>query len=192
MIDRRLDVTFVRRLAEALNDGTIVLVGPEQDPDPELRELRRVVRLPAQSFDRLPALARQAAVLIMPYADLPVTRAMQPLKLKEYLATGCPVVVADLPATRPWSEALDVATTSDEFSRAVLLRLQTGLPPTQRQAHAPWSRRAGRRNRTSLKTGFLARNGSPGVARGWYVSAPPGHELRQRGSDNPAQGIALG
>ena len=39
---------------------------------------------------RAPALAREAAVLIMPYADLPVTRAMQPLKLKEYLATDRP------------------------------------------------------------------------------------------------------
>jgi hypothetical protein len=36
----------------------------------------------------------------MPYADLAATRAMQPLKLKEYLATGRPVVVRDLPATR--------------------------------------------------------------------------------------------
>ena len=37
----------------------------------------------------------------MPYADLPVTRAMQPLKLKEYLVTDRPVVVADLPADQP-------------------------------------------------------------------------------------------
>ena len=136
MIDRRLDTSFLRRLSDDLSEGTILLVGPEQDPDPALRELSRVVRLPAMSYDQLPALARQAAVLIMPYADLPVTRAMQPLKLKEYLATDRPVVVADLPATRPWSEAMDVATTPEEFSRAVLLRLQTGLPPSQRAARS--------------------------------------------------------
>jgi hypothetical protein len=70
----------------------------------------------------------------MPYADLPVTRAMQPLKLKEYLATGRPVVVRDLPATRAWADALDLAGTPEAFSRAVRERLVTGLPAPQRQA----------------------------------------------------------
>ena len=72
-------------------------------------------------FEELPRLAREAGVLVMPYADLPVTRAMQPLKLKEYLATGRPVVVRDLPATRPWADCLDLADTAEEFR-------QCGLP----------------------------------------------------------------
>ncbi len=136
MVDRRLDVGFLKKLSEDLTEGTIVLVGPEQDPDPALREMSRVVRLPAMSFDQLPALAQEAAVLIMPYADLPVTRAMQPLKLKEYLATDRPVVVADLPSTRPWTEALDLVRTPEEFSHAVRLRVQSGLPSSQRAARA--------------------------------------------------------
>ncbi len=53
------------------------------------------------AMEELPALAQQASVLIMPYADLPVTRVMQPLKLKEYLATGRPVVAA--PLRRCWN-----------------------------------------------------------------------------------------
>ena len=134
MIDRRLDTGFLKKLSDDLTEGTIVLVGPEQDPDPVLREMSRLVRLPAMSFDQLPALAQEAAVLVMPYADLPVTRAMQPLKLKEYLATDRPVIVADLPSTRPWSEALDVVGTPAEFSNAVRLRIQSGLPPSQRTA----------------------------------------------------------
>ena len=70
----------------------------------------------------------------MPYIDAPVTRAMQPLKLKEYLATGKPVVARDLPANRAWAEALDLAATPDEFAAGVLRRLFTGLPVEQ--AHA--------------------------------------------------------
>ena len=64
-------------------------------------------------------LAREAAVLIMPYADLPVTRAMQPLKLKEYLATEKPVVALDLPSVKPWSDCLDAATTDRELEQAL-------------------------------------------------------------------------
>jgi hypothetical protein len=134
VLDRRTDLTFVQHLARALSSGTIVLAGPEADPDPALLACPRVVRLSSLPFAHLPHLAREAAVLIMPYADLPVTRAMQPLKLKEYLATDRPAVVRDLPATRGWGDCLDLADTPETFTQAVQLRLTTGLPPEQQKA----------------------------------------------------------
>jgi glycosyltransferase involved in cell wall biosynthesis len=134
VIDRRMDVAFVRQLAEEMTEGTIVLAGPEADPDPALTRCPRVIRLGPVPFAQLPCLAREAAVLVMPYADLPVTRAMQPLKLKEYLATGKPVVARDLPATRDWADCLDLADTPGAFARAVRMRLATGLPPGQEVA----------------------------------------------------------
>jgi glycosyltransferase involved in cell wall biosynthesis len=132
--DRRMDVAFVGRLAADLTRGTIVLVGPENGPDPALLPLPRVRSLPPVAWEQLPTLARAAAALIMPYADLPVTRAMQPLKLKEYLATGRPVVVRDLPATRDWADCLDLAADAETFSRLVRQRLATDTPEDQQQA----------------------------------------------------------
>ena len=73
----------VRAVNDALPDGTVLLVGPQDDPDPELFRLSRVRSLPPVPFADLPSLAAASSVLVMPYADLPVTRAMQPLKLKE-------------------------------------------------------------------------------------------------------------
>lgn len=133
VIDRRMDSAFVRRLADE-RLGTILLVGPQQDPDPAVLALPDVVVWPAQPLERLPALARSAAVLVMPYADLPVTRAMQPLKLKEYLATGLPVVVRDLPANREWAECMDVAATPEAFAAAVRRCLAEGVTAAQREA----------------------------------------------------------
>jgi glycosyltransferase involved in cell wall biosynthesis len=129
-----MDTQFLERLAHDLDEGTILLVGPEQTPDPALRRLPRVRRLPALPYDELPGLAREAAVLMMPYADLPVTRAMQPLKLLEYLATGRPVVASDLPSTRPWSDGLDLAGSPEAFSAAVLRRIAGGIPEDQQTA----------------------------------------------------------
>jgi hypothetical protein len=67
---------------------------------------------------------------------MPVTRAMQPLKLKEYLATGKPVVVRDLPATREWADCMDMVDTAEKFVQAVGSRLRTGLPQSQQAARA--------------------------------------------------------
>ncbi len=134
VIDRRLDLAFVKHLTANLERGTVVLVGPREDPDPALVNGPRIAVRPALPFGDLPALAAAASVLVMPYADAPVTRAMQPLKLKEYLASGKPAVVRDLPSTRAWADAADLAATPEAFTAAVNLRVTTGLPEAQRVA----------------------------------------------------------
>jgi glycosyltransferase involved in cell wall biosynthesis len=134
LIDRRMDVDFVRALSESLMSVTICLVGPQDNPDPELTQLPRIQIQPGVPLAELPKLAADADVLIMPYIDAPVTRAMQPLKLKEYLATGKPVVVRDLPSNREWADALDLAATPRQFVDAVKIRLNSGIPESQRFA----------------------------------------------------------
>jgi glycosyltransferase involved in cell wall biosynthesis len=136
LIDRRMDPEYVRGLAGAMERGTVLLVGPQDNPDPELGEIERVRLLPPVPYADLPAWAGAADVLVMPYRDIPVTRAMQPLKMKEYLATGKPVVVRDLPSTRPWADCLDLAASSEEFVGAVRRRLCEGIAQEQSAARA--------------------------------------------------------
>jgi glycosyltransferase involved in cell wall biosynthesis len=131
VIDRRMDSHFIRRLAEVMHEGRILLVGPQDNPDPELLQLPRVRALPPVPYADLPALAARTRVLVAPYADLPVTRAMQPLKFKEYLATGLPVVARRLPATEEWADCADVVDTPEAFAAAVLARLEDGVPEAQ-------------------------------------------------------------
>ena len=134
VIDRRMDLAYVRHLCEHLTRGTVVLVGPQEDPDPVLKTFPRLAVRPPVPFARLPNLAAAAAVLVMPYADLPATRAMQPLKLKEYLATGRPAVVRRLPSTIEWADAADVCDTPEAFTAAVKVRCESGLPAEQATA----------------------------------------------------------
>lgn len=131
LLDRRMDVSFLRRLARDLHQGTIVLVGPENDPDHELHEVPRVKMIGPVAVASLPHLIQEASVLIMPYADLPVTQAMQPLKLKEYLATKKAVVVRDLPANREWQDCVDIAHSAEQFSELVRHRLAHGVLQSQ-------------------------------------------------------------
>ncbi|MBL8838612.1 MAG: glycosyltransferase, partial [Alphaproteobacteria bacterium] len=112
------------------------IVGPRDDVDPALLRHPNVEWVGAVPHDKLPLEAERADVLVMPYADMPATRAMQPLKLLEYLATGLPVVVTPLPATRSWSDAMDLAATPEAFVAAVVARISGGLPDDQRRARA--------------------------------------------------------
>lgn len=134
LIDRRLDVDYLAVLGDSLTAGTIVLVGPEQDPDPRLDTIANLRRIGPVRFAELPRLAAQADLLIMPYANVAVTQSMQPLKLKEYLATGKPVVVRQLPATHDWNDCLDAVEHPAEFAAAACERLRGGLPASQLEA----------------------------------------------------------
>ena len=138
---------WLRRLSDQLGHGTILLVGPTNDPDPAIHSLPGVILAGQHPYAVLPRVAQLASVLIMPYADLPATRAMQPLKLKEYLATSKPCVVSSLAAVKEWQDACDVVTTAAEFCQRVLERLHTGLPSPQavarrRLAEESWEHKA--------------------------------------------------
>ena len=136
LIDRRLHVDWCRAVAGkdfGRGAATLVLVGPRQSPDPALATLPHLVMPGPAAYAELPALAAAADVLVMPYRDLPVTRAMQPLKFKEYLATGKPVVTARLPAVEPWADAADLVDTAAAFVDAVGRRL---AGPTDEQTRA--------------------------------------------------------
>lgn len=58
---------------------------------------------PAVPHRDVPAILHDAAILVMPYMpEGTLTPYMSPLKLFEYLATGRPVISADLPVLRPF------------------------------------------------------------------------------------------
>jgi hypothetical protein len=83
---------------------------------------------------------------------------MQPLKLKEYLATGLPCIVRRLPATEPWADCADLVGTAKEFVTMIHQRLATGLPAAQDAARSrleleSWDAKAVEFERVLLSTG---------------------------------------
>jgi hypothetical protein len=100
------------------------------------------------------ALAAWSDVLVMPYADLPVTRAIQPLKFKEYLATCRPVVARRLPAITGWADAADLVNTAEELVAVTNQRAGRPIPDSQlwarehRLAGESWAAKAAAFERT--------------------------------------------
>ncbi len=134
VIDRRLDSAFIQCLSRKLSAGSILLIGPQNDPDPSLEKLDNVHLLGARKYELLPSIAERASVMIMPYAQIPVNHVLQPLKFKEYLATGNPTVVSGLPAVARWTDCCDVARDAEDFAGLVLERLAGGIPSAQVKA----------------------------------------------------------
>ncbi len=157
LIDQRLDMEWCRQLGEAMSacGGTLILAGPQQTPDPAINQLKNTLLPGPVPYGELPWWAACADVLVMPYADLPVTRAMQPLKLKEYLATGKPVVLRDLPATRDWSDAADVVGSASAFVDRVHQRIDSGLPALQKHARQRLSQESWAYKATQLAQAFI-------------------------------------
>ncbi|QQE12388.1 glycosyltransferase [Planctomycetota bacterium] len=159
LIDQRLDLDFVEQLAYKARSagGQLVLVGPEAKPNPRLHQLAgetaRGLAIPALTllgnipYQYLPHFAHAADVLVMPYINAPVTHAMQPLKLKEYLATNKPVICRNLPSTHAWIDACDLADTPESFADIAMLRAHKGTTTQQiaarhRLQHESWSEKA--------------------------------------------------
>jgi teichuronic acid biosynthesis glycosyltransferase TuaH len=101
-LDARLDVPAVVAIARALPEATVVLAGPLLDPT-HLRPLcaePNVEIRPALTRAGVTGLIRVADVGLIPHVRSPLTEAMSPLKLYEYLAGGLPVVGTDMPPLR--------------------------------------------------------------------------------------------
>ena len=73
----RLDLAALRQLSGAMAQGSIVLFGPLENPDPELFGIGRVHVRPPVAFDRLPAIAASSHLLIMPYVNQRATRSLE-------------------------------------------------------------------------------------------------------------------
>ena len=57
---------------------------------------------------------------MLPFKQCAQIEACNPLKLREYLAAGKPVVTTDFPALAPYRSVVSVATDKDAFVRGLL------------------------------------------------------------------------
>jgi glycosyltransferase involved in cell wall biosynthesis len=161
-----LDLELLEGLAEQLPDWNLVLIGPCQCELGALLKRANVHWLGPRLHHQLPAYVQHWQVSLLPFLDNAQIRACNPLKLREYLASGKPVVSTEFPALAPYRQHVRVAVGVDAFVEAVrqaamdmpsldrdwLSALQTwddvielGRPSGQRQAsiaEASWSARA--------------------------------------------------
>jgi len=134
-LDERIDVELLVGLATRKPEAQVVLLGDALAVPDTLRELPNVSCHPYVRYDELPAWLRAADVLLLPYRSSPWTDSLAPLKVREYLATGRPVVSTPLRGITEDDELdglVSVAGTLDATVEAVDAAL--GEDPTAGQA----------------------------------------------------------
>lgn len=93
VIDERLDMRLVARVADLRPEWHIVLVGPLAKIAPTDVPVRPNIHCIAQqAYEDLPAIVAGFDVALMPFALSEATRSISPTKTLEYMAAGRPVV----------------------------------------------------------------------------------------------------
>jgi glycosyltransferase involved in cell wall biosynthesis len=93
VIDERIDVGIIERLADAQPVVNVFMIGPIVKIDPAILPRRTNVHFTGSvPYAELPAMLAGLDAALMPFADNESTRSISPTKTLEYLAAGVPVV----------------------------------------------------------------------------------------------------
>ena len=157
LISEWVDQNLLVRLAREVPQAHLVLMGKADVPTERLAAEKNIHLLGPRSFEELPADVAHFDVGIIPFVVNDLTRAVNPIKLKEMLAAGCPVVSTALPevekcqvsgvrsaspcvrqptgsAAEGPAFAVSIARDTDDFVRLVRYRIENPLAPAERQA----------------------------------------------------------
>lgn len=145
--DYVVDLDLLGHVARELPEATLLLIGDATCPIDELTNMANVRWLGFRPYEEIPAYGATFDVALMPWLRNDWIEHSNPIKLKEYLALGTPVVSTDFPEVRYYSDVVAVAGDPDEFLALVRAALEGQAVGTTEQrrarvAGASWDRRA--------------------------------------------------
>ncbi|MDQ2584260.1 glycosyltransferase [Saccharothrix yanglingensis] len=123
-----VDFDLLERLAVELPGASLVLIGDATHPMERFDEHPNVHWLGFRPYDLVPAYGSAFDVAIMPWQDNNWIKHSNPIKLKEYLALGLPVVSTDFAELAGYADRVRAARSHAEFVDAVRRTLADGGP----------------------------------------------------------------
>lgn len=142
-----VDQELIKRAAQERPEWQWIFIG-NRSRGLEIEHLANTHFLPPVAYKDLPRYAAGFDVCVLPWeTEQAFTSYGSAIKVREYLATGKPVVISPLPEYEPMSDVLRIARTRDDFMKLVEDALQETDPaaPTRRQAavaSGTWDARA--------------------------------------------------
>ena len=119
LIHEWIDQELLWEAATLRPDWSFVLVGKVGVDCSRLKGVPNIHLLGPHSYESLAGFAKGFTAAILPFKVNRLTNNVNPIKLREYLAAGLPVVSTALPEVQPYADVVRIATTPDAFVRAL-------------------------------------------------------------------------
>lgn len=127
LFDERSDQQLLADLASRLRDCSFVIAGPVVVDVSRLKRLPNVFFTGPIDYPDLPALAKGINVLLIPYYCNRLSESISPLKFKEYLATGKPIVSTPLAELEQFGDLVKIGSSTEELAAGIRLCLSQPL-----------------------------------------------------------------
>jgi glycosyltransferase involved in cell wall biosynthesis len=113
-----IDLALIAHVAEQRPGWTVAVIGKASVDVSALARLPNVRLLGRKPYADLPRYCKAFSVGLIPFVVNELTRNVNPIKLREYLSAGVPVVSTDLPEVQPYAASCAIARTPAEFLAA--------------------------------------------------------------------------
>ena len=132
LIERWIELSLVRYLAEQRPHWNFLMIGRIAVPEAEVPRLPNIHFIGRRPYDTLPAYGKAFTAAIIPYHLTQQVINSNPIKLREYLAMGKPIVSVSAPEIDKFAEVVAIARTREEYLAALDRAVASGLSDEQR------------------------------------------------------------
>jgi glycosyltransferase involved in cell wall biosynthesis len=115
LIEKWIDLDTVNYLAERRPEWNFVMIGRVAVPADQVPSRPNIHYLGVRPYDALPDYGARFDAAIIPYRLTRQVLHANPIKLREYLAMGKPVVSVSTPQIDKYADVVDIARSPDEF-----------------------------------------------------------------------------
>lgn len=122
------DIDFLKKVTELLPDMSFVVIGREQKDCSALKARKNVRMLGQKPYELVPEYGKRFDVALLPLRQSRWAEAVNPLKLKEYLAMGKPVVSTPFPQLREYLDIVYEAKTPKVFAECIKRAISEDCP----------------------------------------------------------------
>ncbi|MBU1627212.1 glycosyltransferase [bacterium] len=124
LLDDRFDQDLICKVAKTKPEWSIVLISKTVVPITKLEECKNIHILGQRDYKTLPAYCKAFDIGIIPYILNEQTENVNPIKLREYLASGIPVVSTKLPEVVKYDQVALIAADHDDFMKSLEIALK--------------------------------------------------------------------
>ncbi len=143
-----LDWSLIETVVGEGSEFDWVFIGPTTRNLSDLDALPNFHALGKKPYDELPEYLAHFACAHIPFARTPLTVHVNPVKVYEYLAGGCPVVATPLPELEPFKDVCELTDNPKEYLEAVRRAVANDtkdlrVKRSERVANETWDSRVG-------------------------------------------------